>query len=240
MKVTRSPAMDPPYDVVVVGAGMIGSACARYLSEHRGLRVCVIGPTEPQVSCWWHCIANGTSFNRTTCTCDASAQDSISDSRRDIFGAHYDEARITNCTQPFEPWSQLSARSMQQYRRLEELSGSQTLCCLLSYIQIHVLACTRMVSCRSQVLLGGRKSVRWLQSRKSSILCSGRRTEKRKSGASFEFSRSETEVSVSEHQWGPGSCVSGGGWLLEPQSARMFRVSPEKVFCFELHRLRHL
>ena len=42
--------MDSTYDVIVVGAGMIGSASARYLSENAGLKVCVIGPSEPQVS----------------------------------------------------------------------------------------------------------------------------------------------------------------------------------------------
>ena len=39
------------YDVMVVGAGMIGSAAARYASQNRALKVCVVGPAEPsQVS----------------------------------------------------------------------------------------------------------------------------------------------------------------------------------------------
>ena len=39
------------YDVMVVGAGMIGSAAARYASANQALRVCVVGPAEPsQVS----------------------------------------------------------------------------------------------------------------------------------------------------------------------------------------------
>ena len=39
------------YDVMVVGAWMIGSAAARYASANQALRVCVVGPAEPsQVS----------------------------------------------------------------------------------------------------------------------------------------------------------------------------------------------
>ena len=37
------------YDVCVVGAGMIGSAAARHVSKSPGLRVCLIGPKEPEV-----------------------------------------------------------------------------------------------------------------------------------------------------------------------------------------------
>ena len=37
------------YDICVVGAGMIGSAAARHISKHSGVRVCLVGPSEPQV-----------------------------------------------------------------------------------------------------------------------------------------------------------------------------------------------
>ena len=38
------------YDIVVVGAGMIGSALAKYLSkENRALRIALIGPSEEKV-----------------------------------------------------------------------------------------------------------------------------------------------------------------------------------------------
>ena len=37
------------YDVCVVGAGMIGSAAARHVSKSPGLKVCLIGPKEPEV-----------------------------------------------------------------------------------------------------------------------------------------------------------------------------------------------
>ena len=37
-----------PYDLCVVGAGLIGSAAARHASQWG--RVCVVGPEEPKVS----------------------------------------------------------------------------------------------------------------------------------------------------------------------------------------------
>ena len=38
------------YDIVVVGAGMIGSAAAKYITtQGQNLRVCLVGPTEPKV-----------------------------------------------------------------------------------------------------------------------------------------------------------------------------------------------
>ncbi len=38
------------YDICVVGAGMIGSAAAKYIvKQNPGLRVALIGPTEPKV-----------------------------------------------------------------------------------------------------------------------------------------------------------------------------------------------
>ena len=37
------------YDVIVVGAGMIGSAAARHLAESTGMKVLLIGPEEPEV-----------------------------------------------------------------------------------------------------------------------------------------------------------------------------------------------
>ena len=52
-----------------------------------------------------------------------ATQDELLHGERDIFGAHYDEARITSSTQLHPMWGQLAARSMEQYRRLEELSG---------------------------------------------------------------------------------------------------------------------
>ena len=36
------------YDVCIIGGGLWGSAAARYVSEHPNLRVCLIGPNEPE------------------------------------------------------------------------------------------------------------------------------------------------------------------------------------------------
>ena len=39
------------YDVIIVGAGMIGSAAARHLvTNHPHLNVLLVGPKEPQAS----------------------------------------------------------------------------------------------------------------------------------------------------------------------------------------------
>ena len=40
--------MDFTFDLVVVGGGLIGSACARHASLRDGLKVGLIGPKEPQ------------------------------------------------------------------------------------------------------------------------------------------------------------------------------------------------
>ena len=37
------------YDVIIVGAGMIGSAAAKHLTESSQLKVLLIGPSEPKV-----------------------------------------------------------------------------------------------------------------------------------------------------------------------------------------------
>ena len=38
------------YDVVIVGAGMMGSAAARHATTIPGTSVCLVGPDEPKVS----------------------------------------------------------------------------------------------------------------------------------------------------------------------------------------------
>ena len=35
------------YDVCIVGAGLVGSAAARWLSRYPGIKVCLAGPLEP-------------------------------------------------------------------------------------------------------------------------------------------------------------------------------------------------
>ena len=47
----RAQNADMDYNVVVVGAGMMGSAAAKYIkSQNEALHVCLIGPDEPQVA----------------------------------------------------------------------------------------------------------------------------------------------------------------------------------------------
>lgn len=82
------------YDVAVVGAGMFGSAAAKYLAA-AGLRTLIIGADEPQ---------------------DWQEHDGV-------FGSHYDEARITRIVDPDPYWGELAARSIEQYPVIEKQSG---------------------------------------------------------------------------------------------------------------------
>ncbi len=84
------------YDVIVIGAGLMGSAAARYLSE-LGLRVAIIGPPEPA--------REGT--------------------KPAVYASHYDEGRLTWRLGKNVTWSRLAQRAIAQYRRLEEASGIQ-------------------------------------------------------------------------------------------------------------------
>ena len=48
-------AKEYDYDIVVVGAGMIGSSLAKYLvKENDGLKVALIGPGEEKVCLLFH------------------------------------------------------------------------------------------------------------------------------------------------------------------------------------------
>lgn len=83
------------YDLCIVGAGMIGSAVAKYASEWG--RVCLVGPEEPEerdVNC-----------------------------KRDIFGCHYDEGRIARCLAHDPIWTKLARIFMSRYRQIESDSG---------------------------------------------------------------------------------------------------------------------
>lgn len=81
------------YDLCIVGAGMIGSSAARHAAA-LGKRVCLVGPEEPK-SRYGH----------------------------DIFGAHYDEGRITRSTASEFVWAVVNSRSIARYRHLERESG---------------------------------------------------------------------------------------------------------------------
>ncbi|CAC5388001.1 unnamed protein product [Mytilus coruscus] len=83
------------FDLCVVGAGCIGSAAARYGSNIG--TVCLIGVKE--------------------------AEDQSTSGERDIFGAHYDEGRITRSSHRDFVWSSLAKESIARYREIESSSG---------------------------------------------------------------------------------------------------------------------
>ena len=80
----------------MVGAGMLGSAAARYLSES-GASVAIIGPGEPA--------------RRKQHT--------------GVFASHYDAGRITRALASDEVWAELAQRSINRYSRLETQAGIQ-------------------------------------------------------------------------------------------------------------------
>jgi sarcosine oxidase len=79
---------------IVVGAGMMGAAAARYLSQ-RSDSVALIGPGEPQNY----------------------------QSHSGVFASHYDEARITRRFDADLLWATFAERSIDRYRDIEEASG---------------------------------------------------------------------------------------------------------------------
>lgn len=86
------------YDLCVVGAGMTGSAAAREASTLPNYKVCLVGPAEPKV----RKLVTG----------------------NEVFGSHYDEARIASATTSKVPvWGILAERSIRRYGELEQLSG---------------------------------------------------------------------------------------------------------------------
>ena len=87
--------MSRVFEFVVIGAGMFGSAAAKYLSR-AGADVLVIGPAEP-------------------------APNSPVDQRS--FGAHFDEARITRRVGWDPVWQATDSRSLERFRDIEAESG---------------------------------------------------------------------------------------------------------------------
>lgn len=86
------------YDLCIVGAGLIGSSAARHaVSSTKNVKVCLIGPEE--------------------------AKDRSQNAARDIFGAWYDEGRITRQCDKDPVWLELAKRSINRYRDLEKESG---------------------------------------------------------------------------------------------------------------------
>lgn len=88
------------YSLVIVGAGLIGSAAARHaaLGAAPGSRIALVGPSEPQ---------------------------GRQPGEWGVFGAHHDEGRITRCTDPDPTWALLAQRSIDRYAEIEEQSGVQ-------------------------------------------------------------------------------------------------------------------
>ncbi|XP_003724264.3 uncharacterized protein LOC100889440 [Strongylocentrotus purpuratus] len=89
------------YDVCIVGAGLVGSAAARWLSNYPGIKVCLVGPLEP-------------------------TKEEMNDKSRTIFGSHYDEARIVSevCSWRRDTtWPVVTRRSIDRFRDLERESG---------------------------------------------------------------------------------------------------------------------
>ncbi|MFI7207920.1 FAD-binding oxidoreductase [Micromonospora aurantiaca] len=87
--------MSENLEVVVVGAGMFGSAAAKYLAR-AGLKVLLIGPAEP------------------------GGEEAFS---QYAFSAHFDEARITRRLGWDAVWGTTDARSMDRFRDIEAESG---------------------------------------------------------------------------------------------------------------------
>ena len=89
------------YDLVVVGAGLVGSAAARHAvcgwRASRG-RIALVGPTEAPRDQW---------------------------GEREAYGAHHDEGRITRCTDPDPTWAVLAQRSIARYGEIASQAGTR-------------------------------------------------------------------------------------------------------------------
>ncbi|WP_416914717.1 MAG: NAD(P)/FAD-dependent oxidoreductase [Roseicyclus sp.] len=81
-------------DFVVIGRGLMGTACARYLAE-AGCRVTLVGPDEPS---------------------DPARHDGP-------FGSFHDAGRITRTIAHDPVWARLSSRSLARYREIEARTG---------------------------------------------------------------------------------------------------------------------
>ncbi len=82
------------FDYVVIGAGLIGSAAARYLS-FQSSNMAIIGTPEPQN---WS-------------------------NHKGVFASHYDQGRITRILDKDIVWADLAAKSIAEYAKLELASG---------------------------------------------------------------------------------------------------------------------
>ena len=84
------------FDVVVVGAGMMGSAAARHLAT-MGAKVALVGPGEP----------------------------SVKSTHQGVFASHYDAARITRKIDTRPNWARFSQAAIARYAEVEQLGGER-------------------------------------------------------------------------------------------------------------------
>ena len=90
-------------DCIVVGRGLIGASAAKYLAVRGNFkRVFCVGLSEQSV--------------------EVSQSSSVEKNQQKIFGAHYDEGRITRQSDPDPVWGSLATRSISRYRSIEENS----------------------------------------------------------------------------------------------------------------------
>jgi len=82
------------FDYLVIGAGLIGSAAVRYLSQGSN-KVALIGPDEP--ADWVN--------------------------HEGVFASHYDQGRIARVLSSDRVWAVLAQRSIAEYRAIETQSG---------------------------------------------------------------------------------------------------------------------
>lgn len=82
------------FDAIVIGAGMMGAACARHMTE-AGAKVLLLGPDEPA--------------SRATHAAP--------------FASHHDSGRITRALDARGDWARLSRRAIGRYAGIEEASG---------------------------------------------------------------------------------------------------------------------
>ena len=104
--------------VVVVGCGMLGASAAKYLAKSgRFEKVLCVGLSE--------CTEAERSAAAAAAAADYSSHQTTHQGHehRSIFGAHYDEGRITRRSDPNALWGELASRSIDRYRAIERESG---------------------------------------------------------------------------------------------------------------------
>lgn len=82
------------YDVIVIGAGMMGSAAARHLAD-MGVKTLLVGPNEPDRK----------------------------ETHTGVFASHYDQARITRRLDSKPDWARFSSKSIARYAEIEAAGG---------------------------------------------------------------------------------------------------------------------